>query len=87
MTESDQDSFDSADEEEENMMDNCVSLTYSLEIGEFHERDKFSWTEVAGAGTLDAVKCLKKIEFDFKMNHIKQLLRVEITGKFRHKKG
>jgi hypothetical protein len=43
MTDHDDDSIDSDDDDVEyfNMMDLCVSLTYTLEIGEFHERDKF----------------------------------------------
>jgi hypothetical protein len=64
-----------------------VSLTYTVEIGEFHERDKFSWTEVQpkDGTTLEGLKKIKNLDFEFKMNHIKQVIRMEITGKFKHK--
>ena len=54
-------------------MDLCVSLTYTVEIGEFHERDKFSWTEVRpkDGESLENVKKIKNLDFEFKMNHIK----------------
>ena len=48
---SDDDSFDednlgSSDEEDNgDFMARCQSLTYSVEIGELHERDKFTWIE------------------------------------------
>ena len=75
MTDHDDDSIDSDDDDVEyfNMMDLCVSLTYTLEIGEFHERDKFQWTEVTGGanGTLDGIKKIQTFDFAFKMNHIK----------------
>ena len=34
---------------DDEMMDDCISLTYSVEIGELHERDKYSWIEVLGS--------------------------------------
>ena len=30
---------------DEEVMDDCVSLTYTLEFGELHERDKYNWVE------------------------------------------
>jgi len=90
-TECDQDSYGSEDEMDDfNLMDTCAALTYTVEIGEFHERDKFSWTEVRrhsgeGSESLEGVKKVKNLDFDFKMNHIKQVIRMEVTGKFKHK--
>ena len=26
-------------------MDDCISLTYTLELGELHSRDKYNWVE------------------------------------------
>ena len=54
-------------------MDQCVSLNYTVEIGEFHERDKFSWTEMRpnAEQSLEGLKKIKNLDFDFKMNHIK----------------
>ena len=43
-----------------------------MEIGESYERDKFKWTERTG---FDEEK-RKKLEFGFKMNHIKQVVRI-----------
>ena len=51
VTWSDEDSFDeeaqnSSDEEDQgDFMARCMSLTYNVEIGELHERDKFTWIE------------------------------------------
>ena len=60
MTDCEDDSVESEEEDVEyfNLMDLCVSLTYTLEIGEFHERDKFTWTEMTGGnnGSLDGAK-------------------------------
>ena len=73
-TESEQDSCGSDDEIDEfNLMDQCVSLNYTVEIGEFHERDKFSWTEMRpnAEQSLEGLKKIKNLDFDFKMNHIK----------------
>ena len=30
-------------------LDDCVSLMYTVEIGELHERDKYQWIEPMGA--------------------------------------
>ena len=30
---------------EDDIMDDCASLTYSVEFGELHERDKYQWVE------------------------------------------
>ena len=54
------------------MLDNLDTLYYSVEIGESHERDKFKWSE---RGDFEDEK-LKKIDFPFKMNHIKQVVRI-----------
>jgi len=56
VTASEDDSFDeenegSSDEEDNgDFMVRCQGLTYSVEIGELHERDKFSWVESKGVG-------------------------------------
>jgi hypothetical protein len=49
------------------LLENLDTLYYSVEIGELYERDKFKWTERAN---LEEEK-RKKIDFGFKMNHIK----------------
>ena len=60
VTASDDDSFDedeanSSDEEDQgDFMARCQSLTYSVEIGELHERDKFTWVETKGVGRRNA---------------------------------
>ena len=83
---SDDDSFDednlgSSDEEDNgDFMARCQSLTYNVEIGELHERDKFTWIEQKGVGrrnvgTLEDKK-LKQLDFKFKLNHIKQVVSV-----------
>ena len=50
------------------LLDDLDTLYFSVEIGESYERDKFKWTEKAH---LDLEK-RKKLDFAFKMNHIKQ---------------
>ena len=52
---------------DDEILEDCKGLHYNIEIGELHERDKFSWIEVLD---LDRLK-KKKLEFLFKMNHIK----------------
>ncbi len=53
--------------DDEDVLDDLDTLYYSVEIGELYERDKFKWTERT---EFDFVK-RKKLEFAFKMNHIK----------------
>jgi len=57
------------DEQEwgEDLLSTCKSLSYTVEIGELHERDKYTWTEVRDIED----RKVKKINFDFKLNHIK----------------
>ena len=81
VTASEDDSFDeddqnSSDEEDEgDFMARCQSLTYNVEIGELHERDKFTWIESKGVGRSNSRsledKKLKQLDFKFKLNHIK----------------
>jgi hypothetical protein len=72
-------------------MDDCVSLTYLLEFGELHERDKYNWVEsindTAPQDEDDYIifKKVKHMDFVFKMNHIKQILKLEIMGNFKKK--
>ena len=84
VTASEDDSFDeddvnsSDDEDNGDFMTRCQSLTYNVEIGELHERDKFSWIETKGVGrqnigTLEDKK-FKQLDFKFKLNHIKQVV-------------
>ena len=65
---------------DDDIMDDCVSLTYSVEFGELHERDKYQWVEVVKPLTIKqqdeeefdlAFKKMKVLDFEFKMNHIK----------------
>lgn len=89
------DNSDEYDEDEGNFMARCQSLSYNVEIGELHERDRFSWIEnktsghhdlgtsfknvkssFTGGNAAEALssleeKKLKKLGFEFKMNHIK----------------
>jgi hypothetical protein len=53
------------------LLENLDTLYFSVEIGELYERDKFKWSERAN---FDDEK-RKKIDFAFKMNHIKQTVR------------
>ena len=90
---SDEDSYDedneSDQEDDGDFMARCESLSYNLEIGELHERDKFSWIEnrvqKKGANSLTEKK-FRKLDFNFKLNHIKQVIKVEIYGIFRPRK-
>ena len=50
------------------LLDNLEALYFSVEIGESYERDKFKWIEKGPE--FDEEK-RKKLEFAFKMNHIK----------------
>ena len=60
--------------EDEDILEDLDTLYYSVEIGEHYERDKFKWSERTD---FDAPK-KKKLEFGFKMNHIKQVVRKRI---------
>ena len=94
MVPSEDDSMDEEDDESDdedmgNFMSRCESLSYNIEIGELHERDKFSWIEnrviKRGTSSLQEKK-LRKLDFNFKLNHVKQVIKVEIYGIFRPKK-
>jgi hypothetical protein len=65
------------------LTENLDTLYFSVEIGELYERDKFKWSERVN---LDEEK-RKKLEFAFKMNHIKQTIKVEITGSYLNPKN
>lgn len=65
---------------DDDIMDDCVSLTYSVEFDELHERDKYQWVEVVKPLTNKqqeekgfdlAFKKMKVLDFEFNMNHIK----------------
>lgn len=84
-------------------MDNCISLTYNVEIGELHERDKYTWVESLGLTNAknsinqknknnydyeddDIIfKKIKVLDFEFKMNHIKQIIKIEVIGNYKQK--
>ena len=72
-------------------MDECVSLTYTLELGELHSRDKYNWVEsIQDSTPYDSdsdilFKKVKHLDFCFKMNHIKQVMKLEISGNFKKK--
>lgn len=84
---------------DDEMMDDCVSLTYSIEFGELHERDKLQWIEPLRKQQPisknrveyddedeDIIfKKIKFIDFEFKMNHIKQTIKIEITANYKTK--
>ena len=82
----DEDDLGSSDEEDNgDFMARCQSLTYNVEIGELHERDKFSWTESKGMGRRSTTnledKKLKELDFKFKLNHIKQVVSQSFAKK------
>ena len=52
---------------DEEVLEECKNLYYSVEIGELHERDKFSWSELIEVQQSKT----KTLEFAFKLNHIK----------------
>jgi hypothetical protein len=60
--------------EDYDIIEDLDTLYYSVEIGELHERDKFKWTE---RQEFDLPK-RKKLEFGFKMNHIKQVVSLRV---------
>ena len=75
-------------------MDDCVSLTYQVEFGELHERDKYQWVEsIQNSAARDEeedemlFRKTKNMDFEFKMNHIKQIIKLEIIGNFKEKRG
>ena len=66
---------------DDELMDGCISLTYNVEIGELHERDKYTWNEVLGSTQPinksaladeedDEIlfKKMKALDFEFKTN-------------------
>jgi hypothetical protein len=59
------------------LLDNLDALYFSVDLGESYERDKFKWTVKNGGpgGVLLDEEIRKKLEFNFKMNHIKQTVR------------
>ena len=89
VTASEDDSFDeqndgSSDEEDNgDFMARCQGLTYNVEIGELHERDKFTWVESRGVSrrklSVLEEKKLKSFDFKFKLNHIKQVVSFHPT--------
>lgn len=66
---------------DDELLEECKSLQYSVEIGEIHERDKYQWAEYQD---LESQK-KKKLEFDFKMNHIKQVVSIDSYDVYRSK--
>ena len=62
---------------DEELMDDCIGLTYNIEFGELHERDKYTWVEqMSNTAPLEEdedviFKKVKHMDFEFKMNHIK----------------
>lgn len=82
---------------DDELMDDCVSLMYSVEIGELHERDKFQWIEPVSKPTsikqnkkaqelLDqgvVFQRVRSMDIEFGMNHIKQVLKLEVTANIK----
>ena len=88
LTPSDDDSIDEDDSSDEedlgNFMARCQSISYNVEIGELHERDKFNWIENKtgkrnSTGGLEDKK-VKQLDFNFKLNHIKQVVSSILIG-------
>lgn len=55
------------------LIENLDTLYFSVEIGESYERDKFKWSD---RGAFDEEERKKVLNFQFKMNHIKQTVSV-----------
>ena len=77
---------------DDDFMDDCVSLTYNVEFGEFHERDKYTWVESLALNKVSEddemiFRKNKYMDFEFKMNHIKQIIKLEITANFKTKQS
>lgn len=76
---------------DDELMDDCISLTYYLDFGELHERDKYCWVEAVNTSQDDnddfSFKKTMHIDFEFKMNHIKQILKLEIVAQFKQGKN
>ena len=73
------------DEDDYDLLHRCEMLVFTVEIGELHERDKFTWSEPTSINKKKNSSYglrTKELEFDFKMNHIKQVIRLEIAGQF-----
>lgn len=79
-------------------IDDCLSLTYNVEIGELYESDKYSWVEVLtnNISTINKngvsqdeedvfFRKIKYMDFEFKMNMIKQVIKIEIVGNYKKK--
>lgn len=79
-------------------IDDCISLTYNVEIGELYESDKYSWVEVLSNNIIPInkngvsqededvfFKKVKYLDFEFKMNMIKQIIKIEIVGNYKQK--
>ena len=41
---------DDGNDDSPSVLDNCVGISYSLEFGELHERDRMKWTEHISVG-------------------------------------
>jgi hypothetical protein len=78
---------------DDDLIDDCISLTYNVEIGELYESDRYSWIEVP-SNTVSInkhaqddedifFKKVKSLDFEFKMNHIKQVIKIEIVGNYK----
>jgi hypothetical protein len=73
------------DDEDYDLLHRCQSLDINIEIGESYERDKFRAFE---RHRLDRKKNTvfgsrsHPFSFPFKMNHIKQTIRLEVSGQF-----
>ena len=74
---------------DDEFLDDAISLTYNVEIGELHERDKFQWIEVITIQQHEdediLFKKIKFLDFEFKMNHIKQIIKIEIIANYKKK--
>ena len=74
-------------------IDDCISLSYNIEIGELHERDKHSWIEMVGYKARQDedeeyfMKRVKSLDFEFKMNHIAQIIKIEVIGNYKTKQA
>lgn len=73
------------DDNDYDLLDRCLEMNVHIEIGELHERDKFTASDLHRLERKKNTVFGKRsypFEFEFKMNHIKQIVKVELIGKF-----
>ena len=60
-------------------LDKCLFLSYQLDFGELHDRDRLKWQESRDIEDLKT----KQHNFDFKMNYMKSMMKLDIYGNYQ----